>query len=64
MARPIEEIDPKVADKVWELVGRIEWTAEDWTTFYFAITKAFVQIVGRHAKRRMGGGSDGSGVDG
>ena len=52
MPKPIEEIDPKLADRVWEMAGRIDWTAEDWRTFYFAITRAFVEIVGRHAKRK------------
>lgn len=51
MPKPIEEIDPKIAARAWELAGRIEWTSEDWKTFYFAITKAFVEIVGRRANR-------------
>jgi len=53
MPKPIEEIDPKTAAQVWELAGRITWTAEDWKTFYFAITRAFVEIVGRHAKEKI-----------
>lgn len=54
-ARPksIEQIDKKLADQIWELGGKIDFTAEDWKSFYYAITKAFVEIVGRHAKRRV-----------
>lgn len=53
MPKPIEEIDPKIAARAWELAGRIEWTSEDWKTFYFAITKAFVEIVGRRARSEI-----------
>jgi len=53
MPKPIEEIDPKIAARAWELAGRIDWTSEDWKTFYFAITKAFLTIAYRHAKAKM-----------
>lgn len=53
MPKPIEEIDPKIAARAWELAGRIEWTSEDWKMFYCAITKAFVEIVGRRARSEI-----------
>lgn len=55
MPKPIEEIDPKTADQVWRIAGQVEWTVEDWKTFYFALTKAFLEIAGRHAKRKIEG---------
>lgn len=53
MPKPIEEIDPKFADQIWRIAGSLEWTAEDWATFYFAITRAFVEIVGRRARSEI-----------
>lgn len=52
MPKPIEEIDPKTADMVWRVADSVEWSAEDWRTFYFAVTKAFLTIAYRHAKRK------------
>jgi hypothetical protein len=53
MPKPIEDIDPKTADMVWRVAGSVEWSAEDWRTFYFAVTKAFLAIAYRHAKAKM-----------
>lgn len=53
MPKPIEKIDPKTADMVWRVAGSIKWTPEDWRTFYFAVTKAFLTIAYRHAKTKM-----------
>jgi len=55
MPNPIESIDPKLYDEVWRIASRLEWTAEDWKTFYWAVAKAFVEIAGRHAKQKMEG---------
>lgn len=53
MPKPIEEIDPKTADLVWRIAGSITWTVEDWKTFYFAVTRAFLEIAYRHAKEKI-----------
>lgn len=53
MSKPIEEMDAKTRETVWNIATSVEWTAEDWKTFYFAITKAFTEIAYRHAKVKI-----------
>lgn len=50
---PIEQMDPKTAEQVWKIAGRVEWTVDDWKTFYWAITRAFAEIAYRHAVTRL-----------
>ena len=46
--------EKKIREKAWEIAGKVKWSAEDWQTFYEHMSKAFMVIAARHAKRRNG----------
>lgn len=43
----------KIEEQAWNIAGAIEWTVEDWVTFYHCLTRAFMIISARHAQRRI-----------
>jgi DNA-directed RNA polymerase subunit RPC12/RpoP len=45
----------RIREQAWELAGKIQWESEDWQTFYEHLTKAFMIITARHAKKRIEG---------
>lgn len=63
MPKPIEEMDPQTREQVWNMAGRIQWTAEDWKTFHKYVTLAFATIVFRHAKERISNGPETIGAE-
>lgn len=49
----MKEMPPGLAEKVWEIAGKVEWTAEDWKDAYHSITALFARIAARHAKAKI-----------
>jgi hypothetical protein len=53
--------EKRIREQAWEIVGKAEWTPEDWRTFYEHMTKAFVVIAARHAKHKIASRTDQTG---
>ena len=45
--------EKRIRSQAWEIVGKAEWTSEDWRTFHDHMTKAFIVIAARHAKQMI-----------
>lgn len=50
-----ERDEKRVREQAWEIVGKVEWSSEDWQTFHEYLSKAFMIIAARHARERIGG---------